>query len=479
MSRALRCAEVLLVSCLLALVAGTPSARAESGRLNLHVELGAGAPVASYLAPPGHNDHTSMWGIAGFIGLDYEIAGPFALELIGGGGRFFETITYNPDTMSNNPSGVTMGLVGLGGRLRLLNDQRGYHNEEGGNRRGNLWIDGHLDFMKFASNQFGLDGAIGYEWSVARPVQIGVFLRGLIAFNGQGRSWVPDDNQYNAALFLGVNGSFELIQHERAEPVHEEPPLVPTPTDNDGDGILNEVDQCPEVPEDRDNYQDEDGCPDPDNDSDRVLDVDDRCPMEPEDLDGYEDQDGCPELDNDGDGVVDLEDRCPLQAGVIENRGCPDTDRDSDTVPDRADNCPDEPGPPENHGCAQQQLVVIQGDRLEILEKVYFRTNSHIIDRRSNALLDNVAAVLNAHPEIQMIRIEGHTDSRGNAQRNLALSQRRANSVMQYLIRRGRVARTRLTAQGFGPNQPIYPNATTEAEYEANRRVEFRIVNNQ
>lgn len=165
-----------------------------------------------------------------------------------------------------------------------------------------------------------------------------------------------------------------------------------------------------------------------------------------------------------------------MQAGVIENRGCPDTDRDSDTVPDRADNCPDEPGPPENHGCAQQQLVVIQGDRLEILEKVYFRTNSHVIDRRSNPLLDNVAAVLNAHPEITSIRIEGHTDARGNAQRNVTLSQRRANSVMQYLTRRGHVARTRLTAQGFGPNQPIYPNATTDAEHEANRRVEFRIV---
>ena len=68
--------------------------------------------------------------------------------------------------------------------------------------------------------------------------------------------------------------------------------------------------------------------------------------------------------------------RKAVQAGPAENGGCPDSDRDGDTVVDRLDNCPDEPGTVANHGCAQQQLVVIQGDRLEILDKVYFRTNS-------------------------------------------------------------------------------------------------------
>ena len=78
--------------------------------------------------------------------------------------------------------------------------------------------------------------------------------------------------------------------------------------DIDGDGIEDVNDQCPDDPEDRDNFQDEDGCPDPDNDNDRVLDVNDRCPMDAEDLDGFEDQDGCPEADNDGDGATDLAD---------------------------------------------------------------------------------------------------------------------------------------------------------------------------
>lgn len=65
--------------------------------------------------------------------------------------------------------------------------------------------------------------------------------------------------------------------------------------DADGDGILNNVDRCPDAPEDRDGFQDEDGCPEPDNDGDGILDVSDKCPNEPENLNGFEDADGCPE----------------------------------------------------------------------------------------------------------------------------------------------------------------------------------------
>jgi len=65
--------------------------------------------------------------------------------------------------------------------------------------------------------------------------------------------------------------------------------------DWDGDGLANEIDQCPDEPEDRDGFQDEDGCPEPDNDQDGVLDVNDKCPNEPETKNGFEDEDGCPE----------------------------------------------------------------------------------------------------------------------------------------------------------------------------------------
>ncbi len=113
--------------------------------------------------------------------------------------------------------------------------------------------------------------------------------------------------------------------------------------DSDGDGILDENDQCPRDPEDRDDYQDEDGCPDLDNDIDGILDTEDECPMEPEDKDDFEDANGCPDPDNDQDGVLDVEDKCPLEAGSASNEGCPILDKDGDGISDDVDVCPDEP----------------------------------------------------------------------------------------------------------------------------------------
>ena len=246
--------------------------------------------------------------------------------------------------------------------------------------------------------------------------------------------------------------------------------------DADGDGILDDIDECPNDPEDFDGFQDEDGCPDFDNDGDGVLDVNDGCPMDPEDIDGFEDEDGCPDFDNDGDGILDVDDMCPDEPGPPENNGCPDPDRDGDGVPDRVDNCPDEPGTVENHGCQEAQLVVLGADQLEILEKVYFKTGSAKLQKRSFALLDNVAAVLKAHPEIPLIRVEGHSDATGSLKFNMRLSQRRAETVVRYLVGRGKVSKDRLIAEGFGPTRPLVPDAKTKAELAQNRRVEFHIV---
>ncbi len=113
--------------------------------------------------------------------------------------------------------------------------------------------------------------------------------------------------------------------------------------DTDGDGLLDEVDQCPRDPEDKDDFQDDDGCPDLDNDIDGILDTDDQCPMEPEDKDGFEDENGCPDPDNDQDGVLDEQDKCPLEAGPASNEGCPILDKDGDGIADDVDLCPDDP----------------------------------------------------------------------------------------------------------------------------------------
>ena len=246
--------------------------------------------------------------------------------------------------------------------------------------------------------------------------------------------------------------------------------------DADGDGILDDVDACPNEAEDFDGFQDEDGCPDLDNDSDGILDVNDSCPNDPEDFDGFEDEDGCPDPDNDGDGILDVDDQCPNEPGPPENNGCPDPDRDGDGVPDRIDNCPDEPGTVENQGCMDPQLVRIGADRIEILEKIFFKTGSAKLQKRSWALLDQVAQVLLAHPEIKVVRVEGHTDSTGKLNFNMRLSKARADTVVRYLVGRGGVAKERLMSEGFGPTRPVVPDARTREELAQNRRVEFHIV---
>jgi outer membrane protein OmpA-like peptidoglycan-associated protein len=122
---------------------------------------------------------------------------------------------------------------------------------------------------------------------------------------------------------------------------------------------------------------------------------------------------------------------------------------------------------------------VIGAGRLDILEKVYFKTGSARLQKRSFALLDNVAAVINAHPEIEQIRVEGHSDSTGGLKLNMRLSKARANTVVRYLIGRGKVDKARLVSEGFGPTRPLVPDAKTKEELAQNRRVEFHMVESE
>jgi outer membrane protein OmpA-like peptidoglycan-associated protein len=155
-----------------------------------------------------------------------------------------------------------------------------------------------------------------------------------------------------------------------------------------------------------------------------------------------------------------------------------DTDRDG--VPDVEDQCPNEPGPKENHGCPvaapsapPQKLVIVRRDRIEIRQQVRFRPNRSEILPSSYELLRQVANVIKAAPAIT-VRIEGHTDNVGKKQKNMRLSQQRADAVKTFLVRQG-IDEKRLVAQGFGPTRPVASNAT-RAGKAANRRVEFRIV---
>ncbi len=182
-----------------------------------------------------------------------------------------------------------------------------------------------------------------------------------------------------------------------------------------------------------------------DTDGDGIPDIRDLCPTLPEDKDGFQDEDGCPDLDNDQDGI-----------------------------PDASDLCPNEPGPPEERGCPKKySLVSVTQDKIELHQAVFFATGRATILSPSFPLLDEVADVLKTRLAME-VRVEGHTDTRGSRANNMRLSQARADSVKAYLVGRD-IDASRMVSVGFGPDQPIETNRTA-AGRERNRRVEFMIT---
>lgn len=202
-----------------------------------------------------------------------------------------------------------------------------------------------------------------------------------------------------------------------------------------------------------------------DSDGDGVPDGRDRCPGTPAGVrvDGV----GCP-LDSDGDGVADYLDKCPgTPAGTaVDERGCP-LDSDGDGVLDGDDDCPGTPPGTrvDIHGCELTAVIELRG--------VEFELNSAQLRPQSRSVLDDMAATLKKNADIA-VEVAGHTDSSGSDAYNLDLSQRRAQSVADYLISQG-VDAERLVVRGYGETQPVAPNGTAEGRAR-NRRVELRIL---
>ncbi len=252
--------------------------------------------------------------------------------------------------------------------------------------------------------------------------------------------------------------------------------------DVDGDGILNDADKCKDDAEDVDGFEDEDGCPDLDNDQDGVLDSADACPNDAEDQDGFEDADGCPEPDNDQDGILDADDKCVNEPedkdGFRDADGCPEPDNDEDGLLDNDDECPDQPedmdGDEDSDGCPDDTRIVVTKSKVEILETIHFELDKATIKPESFSILRDVAKAIQQTPPEARIRVEGHTDSAGSEGYNLLLSQRRAESVRDFLIKAG-VPKDKLEAKGYGETDPIATNDTTEGRAK-NRRVVFRFL---
>ncbi len=253
--------------------------------------------------------------------------------------------------------------------------------------------------------------------------------------------------------------------------------------DSDRDGLPDATDRCPTDAEDKDAFEDGDGCPDLDNDKDGLLDVSDKCAMDAEDRDSFEDEDGCPELDNDKDGLQDSGDKCPTDAedkdGFEDQDGCPELDNDKDGVLDTADKCVMQPedldGCQDDDGCPEEGRVCVTREKIVITDKIFFATNKSEILPKSYPLIEEIAKVLNENAHIELIEVQGHTDSQGNAAYNRKLSGERAEAVKNRLVMVGRVDPMRLQARGFGPDVPIADNKTKEGR-ELNRRVEFMIL---
>jgi outer membrane protein OmpA-like peptidoglycan-associated protein len=239
--------------------------------------------------------------------------------------------------------------------------------------------------------------------------------------------------------------------------------------DGDGDGIPDDRDTCVTMAEDRDGFQDDDGCPDPDNDGDGLYDVDDACP----DAAGGPEQRGCP--DQDADGVPDTRDLCPALAGPLETEGCPDRDRDR--VPDVRDACPDSPAPPREEGALSDGCptgAYVSADRIVLAEPIGFPAGSATLTPPAQRALDDVAVLLLSNPGLTIIEVGGHTDNRGDPDANKELSRARAEAVAAYLNERG-VASGRLKTRGYGDLEPVDTNRTASGRAR-NARIELRIV---
>ena len=245
-----------------------------------------------------------------------------------------------------------------------------------------------------------VDGRIMAPWTALAPV---ISEGNRIHYSGP-------DFEVLGSLFVNF-GEIEKV-HIFKETIRE---LRPTSNDRDGDGIPDDLDKCPNEPEDKDGFQDEDGCPDPDNDGDGIPDIIDKCPNEPETFNNYQDADGCPD---------------EVPAAVKKFTG--------------------------------------------VIEGINFKTGSADILPGSYVLLDRAAKVLQDYPDVKL-EISGHTDSRGKADYNRDLSQRRADAVKTYFVTRG-VASERLQSIGYGPTRPI-ANNKTQSGRATNRRTEFRLIN--
>ncbi|WP_243373646.1 OmpA family protein [Geotalea sp. SG265] len=263
-----------------------------------------------------------------------------------------------------------------------------------------------------------------------------------LIFKNEDRSF--SNYEYNLGLVYSFGAAKEPAPVAKAEPAPAPAPVPapapapapapvvappPAPVDSDNDGVIDSLDKCPGTP--------------------AGVQVD---------------KDGCP-VDSDKDGVPDYLDKCPgTPAGVqVDKDGCP-VDSDNDGVPDYLDKCPGTPAGTKvkADGCPEMET-------LSMSLNIQFATGKNDIQPKYDKEIRKVADYMKKYPTVKGV-IEGHTDNVGSAAANMKLSQRRADAVRSYLVKKFGIAPDRLTAKGFGMTRPIADN-TTEEGRQQNRRI--------
>jgi outer membrane protein OmpA-like peptidoglycan-associated protein len=287
---------------------------------------------------------------------------------------------------------------------------------------------------------------------------------------------------------LGARGNDFMVTTGLLWAPQPEGTARPGAGDRDGDGIPDAVDACPDDPEDKDGFQDEDGCPDPDNDGDGIPDARDKCPNDPEDKDGFQDEDGCPDLDNDNDGIPDSQDKCPNDPEDKDNfedeDGCPDLDNDGDGIPDDKDKCPNDPetvnGFEDEDGCPDVRATTgpeERPDRIDLKGQPIAFGKDGKLTPASRQVLTQVAQIIKQRK--LSVRVEVHlplgTKSTNAAQiaaqkkKDKTNAQKRAALILEFLIAQG-IPQAQIQAVGIGSDRPLGTGTPTDP---LNDRVDF------
>jgi OOP family OmpA-OmpF porin len=318
---------------------------------------------------PALGGRVTWWALPRVVGGDDDLALDLGVE----GELGIAATSTSSDAMAGRPS-YASPIVGAGAHLIAA-------LETGTPVRPHLVAGGGVDAMftrsPFAGNDADPVGywGLGIAWHLGDTLDLRVDLRHGVEAGRMGGVTSTFTAEVGLSTRLG-RATPVVVEHVEEPPPPPRDVVVappPTPPDRDGDGIADAQDRCPDQPEDKDGFADDDGCPDPDNDGDGVLDAQDRCPSQPETRNGFQDADGCP-------------DELPPALAAIADRG----------------------------------------------EAISFPRTKAKLQQSGKKALDQVAAALRAFPDVRL-RIVSHAGRGVKAD----LAQRRADAVKWYLIDAG------------------------------------------